>query len=106
MGAPATEVYLRRSATVAPVPPGWTVHQAGTLGGVALDFVYQPNRHDVLRSLGSVNDRVAAGLDDAGYRRTALLDDGWELWVRDRSAALRARLAGFRVIDGGRARGR
>lgn len=106
MGAPAPEVYLRRSATGAPVPSGWTVHQAGTLGGVALDFVCHPSRHDVLRSFGSVNDRVAAGLVDAGYQRTAVLDDGWELWVRDRPAALRARLAGFRVIDGVRARSR
>jgi hypothetical protein len=98
-------VYLRRSSD-GPVPSGWAVHQAGTLGGVALDFVFQPNRHDVCRSLGAVNARVAAGLGSAGYQRTAVLDGGWELWVRDRPAALRARLAGFRVIEGGRVRGR
>lgn len=94
-------VYLRRSSAGA-VPPGWAAHQAGTLGGLALDYVFQPNLHDVCRALGAVDQRLAAGLGDAGYRRTAILDDGRELWVRDRAAARRARLAGFHVIDGGR----
>jgi hypothetical protein len=71
-----------------------------------LDVVYQPARHDVCRALGPSNLRVAAGLGEAGFRRTAAFDGGGELWVRDRPAAMRARLAGFRVLDGGRARGR
>lgn len=104
--ATANEVYLRRAAAGEPVPVGWKTHPAGKLNGVSLDFVYQPARHDICRSLGAVNQRLAADLGEAGYRRTAVLDDGWELWVRDRSAALRARLAGFRVIEGGRARSR
>lgn len=104
--ATPSEVYLRRAAAGEPVPPGWKTHPAGKLGGVALDFVYQPARHDICRSLGAANQRLAADLGSAGYQRTAVLDDGWELWVRDRPAALRARLAGFRVIEGGRARSR
>lgn len=104
--AAGAEVHLRRSAAGEAVPPGWNVHHAGTRDGVALDLVYRPNRHDVVRALGGVHPRVAARLGEAGYAHAAVLDGGWELWVRDRSVALRARLAGFEVIDGGRARAR
>ena len=106
MPAPCEEVYLRRAAAGDPLPAGWRAHPAGTMGGVALDFVYQPARHDVCRALGGVTECLATGLGEAGYRRTAELDGGWELWVRDRPTALRARLAGLRVIEGGRARSR
>jgi hypothetical protein len=100
------DTYLRRASATDPVPVGWQTHPAGTVDGIPLDIVYRPARHDVCRALLALNARVAAGLGAAGYRRTARLDGGGELWVRDRSAAMRARLAGFRVIDGGRARGR
>jgi len=71
-----------------------------------MEFVYRPDRHDVCRALNALNPKVAAGLAHAGYRKAAAFDGGGELWVRERAAAVRARLAGFHVIDGGRARTR
>lgn len=100
------DAYLRHAVSTEPLPPGWRTHPAGVVGGVVLDVVYQPARHDVCRALGPLNLSVAAGLGEAGFRRTAAFDGGGELWVRDRPAAMRARLAGFRVLDGGRARER
>lgn len=102
----AAEVYLRRAASTDPVPPGWRTHPAGSLDGVRLDFVYRPDRHDVCRAIGAPGQHIINGLREAGYRRTAAFDSGVELWVRDRGAAVRARLAGFRVLEGGRARTR
>lgn len=106
VAAACTDAYLRRAASTEPVPPGWATHPAGAVGGVALEVVYQPARHDVCRALGPMTLRVETGLGEAGFRRTAAFDGGGELWVRDRLAAMRARLAGFRVLDGGRARRR
>ncbi|MGH9136595.1 MAG: hypothetical protein ACRD0G_06045 [Acidimicrobiales bacterium] len=100
------DAYLRRAMSTEPVPAGWQTHPGGVVGGVVLDVVYQPARHDVCRALGPLNLRVAVGLGEAGFRRAAAFDGGGGLWVRDRPAAMRARLAGFRVLDGGRARGR
>lgn len=99
-------VRLRRADSTEPVRAGWRTHPAGTLDGVRLDFLYRPDRHDVCRSIGAPSVHLAAGLGQAGYRRTARLDGGVELWVRDRPASVRARLAGFRVLDGGRVRQR
>jgi len=100
------DVYLRRACSPEPVPDGWRTHPAGSVGGVALDVVYQPARHDVCRALGPLNQRLTSGLGEAGFRKAAAFDGGGELWVRDRPAVLRARLAGLRVLDGGRVRGR
>lgn len=100
------DAYLRRAESPEPVPGGWQTHPAGVVGGVALEVVYQPARHDVCRALGPLTPRITIGLGESGYRRTAAFDGGGELWVRDRPAAMRARLAGFGVLDGGRARGR
>lgn len=100
------EVYLRRAGTRQAPPPGWATHPAGRVGGVDLEFVYRPDRHDVCRALNPLNDKVTAGLAGAGYRKAAAFDGGGALWVRERSAAVRARLAGFSVLDGGRARQR
>ncbi len=99
-------VRLRRSDSAEPVPAGWRTHPAGTLDGVHLDFVYRPDRHDICRAIGAPSIHVAAGLRQAGYERSACLDGGIELWVRDRPALIRARLAGFSVLDGGRVRQR
>ena len=99
-------VRLRRADSAGPVPSGWRTHPAGTLDGVRLDFVYRPDRHDICRAIGAPSVHLAAGLRQAGYQRSACLDGGIELWVRDRPASIRARLAGFSVIDGGRVRQR
>ena len=105
--APAhDDIYLRRAGTREPVPAGWATHPLGTVGGVPFEFAYRPDRHDVCRALNPLNDKVIAGLAAAGYRKAAAFDSGGELWVRERSASVRARLAGFRVLDGGRARQR
>ena len=100
------DLYLRRAGSRESVAPGWATHPAGAVGGVSFEFVYRPDRHDVCRALNPLNERVIAGLASAGYRKAAAFDGGGELWVRDRSASVRARLAGFRVLDGGRARQR
>jgi hypothetical protein len=71
-----------------------------------MEFVYRPDRHDVCRALNPLSQKVVAGLARAGYRKAASFDGGGELWVRERAAAVRARLAGLHVIDGGRARTR
>ena len=99
-------VYLRRAVSTEPLPAGWQTGPAGLVDGVELEVVYQPTRHDVCRALCPLNLKAAAGLAEAGFHRTAAFDGGAELWVRDRPTAMRARLAGFRVLDGGRARGR
>lgn len=99
-------VRLRRADSADPVPAGWRTHPAGTLGGVRLDFLYRPDRHDICRAIGAPSIHLAAGLRQAGYERSACLDGGIELWVRDRPASIRARLAGFRVLDGGPVRQR
>lgn len=99
-------VHLRRADSTEPLPAGWRTHVAGTLDGVGLDFVYRPDRHDICRAIGAPSVHLAAGLRQAGYQRSACLDGGIELWVRDRSASVRARLAGFTVVDGGRVRQR
>jgi hypothetical protein len=100
------EVYLRRAESREALPPGWLRHPAGRIDGVHLDFVYRPDRHDICRALGALSHQVMAGMREAGYQKTAAFDGGVELWVRDRPAAMRARLAGFRVLEGGRARTR
>lgn len=100
------EVHLRRAGTPTPVPPGWATHPAGTVGGINLECVYRPDRHDVCRALNPLSEKAVTGLAQAGYRKAAAFDGGGALWVRDRSASVRARLAGFRVLDGGRARQR
>lgn len=100
------DVYLRRAGSREPLPPGWATYPLGTVGGVRFEFVYRPDRHDVCRALNPLNEKVAAGLAQAGYRKAAAFDSGGELWVRERAAAVRARLAGFHIIDGGRARTR
>jgi hypothetical protein len=100
------EIYLRPSASRDDLPPGWQTHAAGAVDGVRLDFVYRPDRHDVCRAIGRASEELVAGLREAGYHRVAALDDGVELWVRDRPASVRGRLAGFRMLDGGRARQR
>ena len=99
-------VHLRRADSTEPLPVGWRTHVAGTLDGVRLDFVYRPDRHDICRAIGAPSLHLAAGLRQAGYHRSACLDDGIELWVRDRPASVRARLAGFAGLDGGRVRQR
>ena len=99
-------VHLRRADSAEPLPPGWRTHLAGTLDGVRLDFAYRPDRHDICRAIGAPSAHLAAGLRQAGYQRSARLDGGIELWVRDRPASVRARLAGFAVLDGGRVRQR
>ena len=103
---PHDDVYLRRAGSREPVPPGCATHPLGTVSGVRFEFVYRPDRHDVCRALNPLNHKVVARLAQAGYRKAAAFDGGGELWVRERSASVRARLAGFRVIDGGRARTR
>lgn len=105
-GAPANDIYLRRAGSREPVASGWATHPAGTVAGVRFEFVYRPDRHDVCRALNPLNEKVVAGLAQAGYRKAAAFDGGGELWVRERSASVRARLAGFRVLDGGRVRQR
>ena len=99
-------VYLRRTGNPEPVPVGWSTHPAGTLIGIDLEIVYNPARHDVCRALRPLTAHLARGIGTAGYKRTAALDNGVELWVRDRASAVRASLAGFHVIDGGRVRAR
>jgi hypothetical protein len=99
-------VRLRRADSAEPVPAGWRTHPAGTVDGVRLDLVYRPDRHDICRAIGAPSIHLAAGLRQAGYERSACLDGGIELWVRDRPASIRARLAGFSVLDGGRVRQR
>lgn len=100
------EVYLRRAASREPLPPRWLAHPVGRADGVDLDVVYRPDRHDICRALGALSHQVVAGLREAGYCKTAVFDGGVELWVRDRPASMRARLAGFHVLDGGRVRQR
>lgn len=104
--APADDVHLRRAGTPEPVPPGWATHPLGRISGIDFEFLYRPDHHDVCRALNPLNQKVVAGLAQAGYRKAAAFDGGGELWVRERSASVRARLAGFRVLDGGRARQR
>ena len=99
-------VYLRRTGSPDPVPGGWNTHPAGTLAGIDLEIVYNPARHDVCRALTPLAAHLACDIGTAGYKRTAALDNGVELWVRDRASAVRAALAGFHVIDGGRVRAR
>jgi hypothetical protein len=99
-------VQLRRADSTEPLPAGWRTHPAGTLDGVHLDFAYRPGRHDICRAIGTPSVHLAAGLRQAGYQRSARLDGGIELWVRDRPASVRARLAGLTVVDGGRVRQR
>lgn len=98
--------YLRRTDSPEQVPGGWKTHPAGTLAGIDLEIVYNPARHDVCRALAPLSQRLACDIGTAGYKRTAGLDNGVELWVRDRATAVRAALAGFHVIDGGRVRAR
>jgi hypothetical protein len=100
------DVYLRRSGSSESLAPGWETHPAGRVGDVRLDLVYRPDRHDVCRAIGSPGHSLRSNLAETGFRLSAVLDDGVEIWVRDRPTSVRARLAGFRVVDGGRARQR
>lgn len=107
VGAPCRDdIFLRRAGSREELPPGWSTHPLGPVGGVPIEFVFRPDRHDVCRALNPMPAHAARGLAEAGYRRVAGFDGGGELWARERSAAVRARLAGFRVLEGGRARTR
>ena len=99
-------VYLRRAGSREPLAPGWETHPAGRIGDVCLDLVYRPDRHDVCRAIGAPDESLRAQLDEAGFHQNAVLDGGIEIWVRERSTSVRARLAGFRVVAGGRERHR
>lgn len=100
------EVCLRRTGSREPLAPGWSTHAAGRIGSVQLDIFYRPDRHDVCRAIGAPGELLGSGLAEAGYHHAAALDDGIEIWARERPTSVRARLAGFGVIDGGRARQR
>lgn len=109
MQAPTTahaEVYLRRAASREPLAAGWETHPAGRIGDVRLDLVYRPDRHDICRAIGAPDKSLRAHLAETGFQQNAVLDDGVEIWVRERPTSVRARLAGFRVISGGRERHR
>ena len=99
-------VYLRRATSGEPLAAGWETHPAGRIGDVRLDLVYRPDRHDVCRAIGGSDVSLRAQLAEAGFHQNAVLDDGIEIWVRERSTSVRARLAGFRVVAGGRERHR
>ena len=99
-------VYLRRAGSHEPLAAGWETHPAGRIGAVRLDLVYRPDRHDVCRAIGASDDTLRLHLAEAGFHQNAMLDDGIEIWVRERPTSVRARLAGFRVIEGGRDRHR
>lgn len=106
MTKPAPGTYLRRAGSSQPVPAGWDRCPAGALAGVALEVVFRPDRHDLCRASAPLGDKVEAGLAGSGWQRTAALDAGVELWVRDRHHALGERLAALQIIDGGRGRSR
>jgi hypothetical protein len=93
--------YLRASVSNDPLATGWTTHPAGSLNGVRCDVVFDPARHDICRALTPLSTRAATGIRGGGFRLSAVLDSGQELWVRERSAATRATLAGLRCLPGG-----
>ena len=99
-------VYLRRAGSSEPLAPGWETHPAGRVGNVQLDLVYRPDRHDVCRAIGTTNRLLRSHFAETGFHQSAVLDDGIEIWVRERPTSVRARLAGFRVLAGGRERHR
>lgn len=70
-------------------PIGWVSEPAGIWNGKETEMVYDPRRHQLLRTTGNIGDRSRVALGTAGFRRVAQAHEG-ELWVRDRTAAAAA----------------
>ncbi len=73
-------------------PPGRQAEPAGVWHGRAMEVVYDPHRHDVVFLRGEQSTTVHGGLADNRYER-ALSDGPNQMWVRDRIALARRRLA-------------
>jgi hypothetical protein len=72
-------------------PVGWVAQPAGLWGGKQVEVVYDPRRHQLVRTDSDIGDRTRVALGTAGFRRVASAGEQ-ELWVRDRVAAARAAL--------------
>jgi hypothetical protein len=77
-------------------PVGWVAEPAGLWGGKQVEVVFDPRRHQLIRTDSVVGDRTRVALGTAGYRRVAT-DGEQELWMRDRVAAARGALDKARV---------
>lgn len=69
-----------------PCPPGHIAESAGLWWGVPTEIVYDPDEHQVCFMRGSIDDTIAAGLEQGGWQRSGV-EGNTELWIRDRSAA-------------------
>ena len=65
---------------------------AGTWGGRHMEVVYEPSRHEVAFTRGRPVASVSAALAATGWR-LARSDGHAVMWVRDRAATDRRRLA-------------
>lgn len=72
-------------------PVGWVAEPAGLWDGKQVEVVYDPRRHQLVRTDSDIGDRTRVALGTAGFRRVASAGEQ-ELWVRDRVAAARAAL--------------
>ena len=95
--------FLRASNRGKLAPVGWVSEPAGRWAGSEADVVYDPHRHDVLLVRNDPGENARLRFREIGYRRVA--DDGKnELWVRDRSAAVSARMDQVEGFLGGEQR--
>ncbi|WCO66245.1 hypothetical protein PO878_17220 [Iamia majanohamensis] len=72
-------------------PVGWVAEPAGLWGGKQVEVVYDPRRHQLVRTDSDIGDRTRVALGTAGFRRVASAGEQ-ELWVRDRVEAARSAL--------------
>lgn len=83
--------FLRPTDRGQLAPVGWVAEPAGIWDGRSVDVVYDPRRHQILRTLNDIGEQTRTSIRAAGYRRVAT-DGKQELWVRDRVEATQAAL--------------
>lgn len=75
--------FLRRTNRGQFAPVGWVAEPFGRWGGHEVDVVYDPKRHELLRTGVGFGDKSRTALAQAGFRRMAS-DEQQELWIRQR----------------------
>jgi hypothetical protein len=83
--------FLRPTDRGKLAPVGWVSEPAGHWAGCEVEVVYDPCRHDVLLLRHDPGGNARHGFREIGYRRVAVNGPN-EMWVRDRSAVVAARL--------------
>ncbi len=77
-----------------PLPEGWEIHPAGSIGGDLMEGAFDPLRHDVtIVWNGRLDPAVARGIASAGWQPMECTDSA-QIWSRDRLVTAMRQLIG------------